>query len=163
MCSALAIAPAMADATWRWSYTGSVVSATGSLVATDSADADGFHPILPISGNRNDDAILSLMPAGTAIAGNEPYDVDKLIRLTGTDQLRLEGFGYELASGTYAHPYHSDILLRPSHAAVFTQGGGLVSELRVLFHASPVPQPSGLALVPCVLGAAGLWRQRVLR
>lgn len=161
--SALAMAPAMADVTWHWSYTGAGISATGSLVTADGADVDGFHQILSISGSRNGDAIVALVPTGTAIPGNEPYDVDNLIRLSGPGQLSLKGFGYELASGAYANPYYADFLSPPSHAEVFTQGGVLVSELPIVFSASPVPEPSSLALVLCGLGAAGLWRRRVLR
>lgn len=163
LCLLFGLSSARADMIWRWSYTGTDINATGSLVTTDSTDADGFHQILSISGNRNGDAIVGLVPTGTAIPGNEPYDVDNLIRLSGPGQLSLKGFGYELASGAYANPYYADFLSPPSHAEVFTQGGVLVSELPVVFSASPVPEPSRLALVLCGLGAAGLWRRRVLR
>jgi len=158
LCSALTMAPAMADVTWHWSYTGHSIAAAGSLVTADAADADGFHQILSITGNRNGDAIVALIPAGTAIPGNEPYAVDNLIRLDGPGQLSLKGFGYALASGAYANPYYADFLSPPSHAEVFTQGGILVSELPVQFSASPVPEPSTLALGLCGLVALGLWR-----
>jgi hypothetical protein len=156
---ALAVASAHADTTWQWSYSGSGISAAGSLVASDSMDADGFQQILSITGSRNGDPIVALYPTGSAIPDNVPYPVDNLIRLQGPAQLSVKGFGYTLASGAHANPYYGDFLSPPGYAEVFTTGTTLISELPVRFSASPVPEPSTLALALCGLGAVGLWRR----
>jgi hypothetical protein len=43
---------------------------------------------------RNGEAIIGLQAVGTAIPGNEPYNVDNLVRLSGS-QLTGDGFGYQ--------------------------------------------------------------------
>ncbi len=131
---------------WNWSYSGSGVTAGGSLLTSDAPDADGYYQILSIAGNRNGDSIVDLYPARSAIPGNEPYAIDNLIRISGSDQITLEGFGYSLASGAHANPFFADFLSPPTYSEVFTQGSTF-SEQPISFNAAPVPEPSAIALV----------------
>ena len=49
-----------------------------------------------------------LQPAGTAVPGNEPFAVDNLVR-TAAPQLTVHGFGFSLANGDYANPFHNEV------------------------------------------------------
>jgi hypothetical protein len=104
---------------------------------------------------RNGDAITGLVPAGTAIPGNEPYAVYNLIKLGGSGQISGEGFGYSLASGAYANPYFADFLSPPAYTEVFTEGA-VFTELPIGFSAAPVPEPSPTTFVLAGLGALAL-------
>ena len=137
---------ARADIPWVWNYSGTGVTASGTLWTTESPDAAGFYQITSISGSRNGDTITGLYPTGSAIPGNEPYVVDNLIRTSGPGQTTVEGFGYSLASGAYANPYYADFLSPPSYSEVFTQAATF-NEIPVSFHASPVPEPASFALL----------------
>ena len=96
-------APAQA-ATWDWHYAAAGIAAGGTFTTVDTPDADGFYEITGIAGSRNGVAITALAPAGSAIPGNEPYAVDNLVSPAGA-RLTWNGFGYELADGTWANPF----------------------------------------------------------
>ena len=151
--------PAFANTTWQWGYAGAGISAGGTLTTADTPDGNGFYQILSIAGSRNGDAITGLVPAGTAIPGNEPYAVDNLIKLGSSGQISGEGFGYSLASGAYANPYFADFLSPPAYTEVFTQGA-VFTELPISFSAAPVPEPSSLALALSGLGGWALALRR---
>lgn len=131
---------------WNWSYSGSAITADGSILTSDVPNTDGYYQILSITGNRNGDAIVGLYPTGSAIPGNEPYAIDNLIRISGLGQITLEGFGYSLASGAHANPYFADFLSPPTYSEVFTQDSTF-SEQAISFNATPVPEPSAIALI----------------
>src|SRR4051812_39242416 len=59
----------------------------GTFTTVDTPDSAGFYLITGITGVRNGQTISGLQPVGTPIPGNEPFDVDNLVR-TGTTQLR---------------------------------------------------------------------------
>jgi hypothetical protein len=98
---------ARATLLWRWSYTGSGISATGIFTTASKPDRQGFYQVSHIAGTRNGVTISSLRPAGTAIPFNEPYAVDNLIRTT-PPPLTEHGFGFMLADGTFANPFYKD-------------------------------------------------------
>lgn len=143
---------------WNWSYSGSAITADGSFLTSDVPDAGGYYEILSIMGNRNGDAIVGLYPTGSAIPGNEPYAIDNLIRISGLGQITLEGFGYSLASGAHANPYFADFLSPPAYSEVFTQGSTF-SEQPISFNATPVPEPSAIALIVSGLIAVAFCRR----
>ncbi|MGC4060887.1 MAG: PEP-CTERM sorting domain-containing protein [Aquabacterium sp.] len=156
MACALSAAPAFADTTWHWQYTGDNIVASGTLTAADAADADGFHQITSITGTRNGDAITGLQPAGSAIPGNDPYALDNLIRVGAQGQITVHGFGYATASGGFANPYFADFLSPPAYSEVFTTSRRF-SEVPITFSATAVPEPEGVALMLAglvVVGAA---------
>lgn len=168
LAAAAAIAPASraeAALLWQWSYAGDAVSAAGTFTTGDAADADGYYGITAITGARNGVAITALQPAGTAIPGNEPFAVDNLVRLQGT-QLTVEGFGYALSDGSYANPFYADFLSPPGYlefhsVAPFDAGsvGMEDSELPIVFQAGivgAVPEPAAAALAACGLAWMGL-------
>jgi hypothetical protein len=163
--AALPSAPAGADMTWQWHYTGAGIDAGGTLTTAAAADADGFHPITAITGSRNGDAITGLYPTGSAIPGNEPYALDNLIRLGGPGQITVHGFGFSLASGAYANPYFADFLIPAAYSEVLTTATSF-SEVPITFTASVVPEPATVALMLAGLGTlavASSARRRVGR
>ena len=120
--------------TWHWSFLrGAEASgsepkqAFGELTTTASPDANGFFTILSIRGERNNVAIISLVPTGSTTPGNcedatTCYEVDNLLRLRGdgSAQLTGSGFGIGLADGTYANYFFADFWTPPAYAEFYS-------------------------------------------
>jgi len=157
LACAMTAGSVQANTMWQWSYSGTGINASGSLITADTPDTNGFYQILSIAGSRNGDAIVGLYPTGQAIPGNEPFAIDNLIRIDGPGQITVEGFGYALASGAHANPYFADFLSPPSYSEVFTQGATF-NEQPIEFTASSVPEPSSIALVVLGLATVALTR-----
>jgi hypothetical protein len=130
-------AEAHADVKWVWQYAEVGALACGTFQTTDAPNSDGYFEIVSITGHRGDDQITSLVPAGTSIPGNEPYIVDNLIKPTRTAQLTLDGFGYSLASGTYANPYYHESASRTGYLEVYITPTSF-AEVPVEFKATPL-------------------------
>ena len=113
------IASGAQAATWKWSYQGEGVAASGAFTTKDAPNADGFFEITAITGEANGVAITGLVPPGTSIPGNDGYPVDNLVR-TEAPQLTLHGFGYALANGTYANPFYGAHFAKPDTYAFFS-------------------------------------------
>jgi hypothetical protein len=133
------IASGAQAATWKWSYQGEGVAASGAFTTKDAPNADGFFEITGITGEANGVAIAGLQPPGTSIPGNDGYPVDNLVR-TETPQLTLHGFGYALANGTYANPFYGAHFAKPDTYAFFSDPANRrTSEPAVAFTATIVP------------------------
>ncbi len=162
-------APAHATLLWDWSYGGDGISASGTFTTADTPDASGFFDITGISGLRNGVAITGLQPTGTAIPGNEPYAVDNLVRVAGS-QLTVNGFGFSLADGTYSNPFYADFDTPPDYLEFYSVPGNpaLSTELPISFAASIVATPApalgtgGAGLLALATGGLALarWRSR---
>ena len=114
LCAAMATGlPAQAALTWTWHYHAPGIVADGTFMTTDAPDAAGFYRITAIRGARNGVAITALQPSGTAIPGNAPYAVDNLVRARDP-QLTKHGFGFALADGGHANPFHADFAKPPT-------------------------------------------------
>jgi len=141
---ALAIAVVLAAngaqaTTWKWSYKGEGVVASGTFTTKDAPDSDGFYGIITIAGQANGVAITGLTPAGTVIPGNDGYPVDNLVR-TAAPQLSKHGFGYALADGTHANPFFGAHFAKPAYYAFFSDPANRrTSEPSVAFTATIVP------------------------
>src|SRR3954462_549769 len=98
--------PAKAMLTWNWTYSSAGIYAAGTFTTSDTPDIGGFYQILGITGTDNGVTIIGLQTTGTAIPGNEPYTVDNLDIATAPQQPE-HGFGFSLANGDYANPFHS--------------------------------------------------------
>ncbi len=72
--------PALEASTWKWSYQGEGVAASGTFTTSDARAGAGFYEITGIKGEANGVAIVGLQPPGTSIPGNDGYPVDNLIR-----------------------------------------------------------------------------------
>jgi len=111
--------PAFAQHLWCWSIAGTGASATGTLVTSNDADADGFHRIIGITGAANSATITALQPTGTSIPGNSGFPVDNLVRATAP-QLTKHGLGFMTSDGAYHNPFHvteyRDYISRPPYA-----------------------------------------------
>jgi hypothetical protein len=120
---------------WHWNYSGTGVSASGTLATDVSPDANGFYRITGITGTANGAAITGLQPAGTAIPGNSGFAVDNLVSPTGP-QLTKHGFGFAVADGSFHNPFHAgddlDYISTPPHV----DGAG--EEPTIHFTAVPV-------------------------
>jgi len=124
---------------WRWSYQGEGVTASGTFTTADTPDADGFDRITAIAGEANGVAITGLQPRGKAIPGNDGYPVDNLVR-TAAPQLSKDGFGYEMANGTYANPFYGRHFAKPGYYAFFSDPANRrTNEASVAFTATVVP------------------------
>src|SRR5690348_11234022 len=75
LIGAMLVAGSAEAATWRWSYQGEGVAASGTFVTTDEPNADGFYEITGIKGEANGVAITGLQAPGTSIPGNDGYPV----------------------------------------------------------------------------------------
>lgn len=146
---------------WNWSYSGPSITAAGTFTTVDTPDSLGFYLITGITGTRNGETITGLQPTDTPIPGNEPFNVDNLVRI-GTHQLTGDGFGYSTSGGNYASPFFADFLPTPGYMEVFsapplTPGfenlGPEDSELEITFSATPVPEPqTALLLMTGLMG-----------
>ena len=119
---AVLLAGAAQAATWKWSYQGEGVAASGGFVTKDAPDADGFYEITEISGEVNGVAITGLQPPGTSIPGNDGYPVDNLVR-TEAPRLSMHGFGFALANGTFANPFYGAHFAKPDYLRVLLRSG----------------------------------------
>src|SRR4051794_35224529 len=138
---------------WNWNYSGPGISAQGTFTTVDTPDGAGFYLITGITGVRNGQTISGLQPVGTPISGNEPFDVDNLVR-SGTSQLTKNGFGFSISGGTYANPFFADFLSPRVYLEFFSSppfsNSGITgpedSELEIQFSATPVPEPGTFVL-----------------
>lgn len=157
---------ASASTLWNWTYTAPTITASGTFTTDDVPAATGGYLITGITGTRNGSPIIGLQPTGTAIPGNEPFDVDNLVFLQQGPQLTKAGFGFATADGNFANPFFADFLLVPSYLEFFStppfndggQGPG-DSELPIQFSASPVPEPSFSVVIACALALGISWSQ----
>jgi hypothetical protein len=152
--------------TWNWNYSGDGIDAKGTFITDDTPDNAGFYLITEITGQRNGETITGLQPAGTPIPGNEPFHIDNLIRVNGS-QLTGDGFGYSTASGNFSSPFFASFLPVPGYLEVFSAPpfipgfenlGPEDSELPVNFSANivNVAEPTGnLAFI--FVGALGIF------
>lgn len=150
--AALVPASQVQAATWSWDYNAAGIAAGGTFTTTDTPGSDGFYTITAITGFRNGVAITGLEPAGSAIPGNDPYAVDNLVSIAGP-QLTWNGFGYELADGSWANPF-SDGSTTWEYLSVPPYPEGEGQEVAVAFSAVPVPEPAAGMLV--LLGLAAI-------
>lgn len=137
---------------WNWNYSGLGINASGTFTTENTPDSDGFYLMTGITGTRNGQAIIGLQPTGTSIPGNEPFVVDNLIR-PGFPQLTKDGFGYQIADGSYVNPFFASFLPTPAYLEVFSAApfipgfenfGPEDSELEISFSATLVPEPSSV-------------------
>ena len=133
------IASGAQASTWRWSYQGEGVAASGAFTTNDTPDPDGFYEITGITGEANGVAITGLQPPGTSIPANDGYPVDNLVR-RDAPRLTMHGFGYALANGTYANPFYGAHFAKPDYYAFFSDPANQrTSEPPVAFTATMVP------------------------
>jgi hypothetical protein len=126
-------------ATWKWSYQGEGVAASGTFITKDALNAEGFFEITAITGEANGVAIAGLEPPGTSVPGNDGYPVDNLVR-TEAPQLTTHGFGYALANRTYANPFYGAHFAKPDYYAFFSDPANRrTSEPAVAFRATIAP------------------------
>lgn len=156
---------------WNWSYSGSGINASGTFTTENTPDSDGFYLMTAITGTRNGQAIIGLQPTGTPIPGNEPFVVDNLIRL-GFPQLTGDGFGYQIADGSYVSPFFADFLSTPTYLEVFSAEpfifgfenlGPEDSELEISFSATLVPEPSSVLGLLALTGLGMAMGKRSLK
>jgi hypothetical protein len=137
--AALATTSAEASIRWRWTCTGPGFEAKGVLLTGDAPDAEGFYPIIGVTGEANGVAITGLQPAKTAIPGNEGWPVDNLVRLNAP-QLSPGGFGFALADGSFANPFFGARFEPPGFLAVLADPTKAAwREPRVEFEAEKAP------------------------
>ena len=163
----LNIAPASASILWKWNYTGSGITASGSFATLESPNGNGGYLITSITGTRNGKTITGLQAPGTSIPGNEPFTVDDLVFLRPGPQLTSHGFGFSISDGTFSNPFYADFLPTPEYREFFstppfTAGTDALghTELPVQFSAAPVPEPATSVSVLGPLALAFCWCTR---
>lgn len=100
----LAGTPAPASTLWNWTYSATGITASGTFTTADIPDAAGGYLITGITGMRKGSSITGLQPAGTAIPGNEPYDMDNLVFLQQGQQLTKQASGSQRRTETLQIP-----------------------------------------------------------
>jgi hypothetical protein len=139
---------------WNWNYSGTGIAARGTFSTNDTPNNLGFYQISGITGTRNNETITGLQAVGTAIPGNEPFNVDNLISLN-SQQLTGDGFGYSTSTGNFVSPFFASFLPTPGYLEVFSappiipgfENFGLEdSELPISFSATivSVPEPTSI-------------------
>ena len=156
-------APALSSTLWEWRYSGSGVTASGTLTTVNSPDRSGGYLITGITGTRGKETVTGLQPAGTSIPGNQPYIVDNLVYRDSGPQLTVHGLGFSTSSGNYSNIFYADFLPTPGYLEFFSTppfGGSDHTELPVQFSATPesVPEPASFALTLIALAIAGCRR-----
>jgi hypothetical protein len=159
---------------WNWNYSGTDITASGTFTTNDIPNNLGFYQISGITGARNGETITGLQAAGTAIPGNEPFEVDNLISLN-SQQLTGNGFGYSTSQGKYSSPFFASFLPKPGYLEVFSAPpivpgfenfGPEDSELPISFSARiiTVPEPNSILslLALSALGAGSALKRKKL-
>ena len=160
--------------TFNWSYSGTGINASGTLITNDTPDELGFYLITDITGMRNHETMTGLHPTGTSIPGNEPFEVDNLISLN-PEQLTNDGLGFSTSEGNFVNLFFANFLNPPGYFEVFsapplTPGfenlGPEDSELPVVFQTTLVSVPETSYTLPFLaLGTLGIvisWKRFVM-
>lgn len=122
---------------WDFSYSGSGVSASGVLT-TDSTLVSGAYAVTNITGQRNGEAILSLVPAGTF--GN--LFSDNLLFATGSF-LDNAGITFTTATGAFNLCYLGSGCGSGGYQDITNQG---VIFTPVTLNVTKVPEPATIGL-----------------
>ncbi len=144
---------AHADTTWAWSYTGNGVSAAGTLVTAGSALVP--EGILSITGSRNGETILGLVPLDTD--ANFVYDNQFTI---ADPHFSDGGLLFDIGGGDIGH-----INLYYFEGQYFDlqvdADAGIAYEVPISFSVSAVPEPSTYACLALgLVGVAAVLRRR---
>ena len=137
---------------WRWSYQGEGLPASGTFTTKDAPNVDGFFEITGITGEANGVEIAGLQRTDSRILARGAFgrrsrrgascDVLNGSAALRTDapRLTMQGFGYALASGTYANPFYGAHFAKPDYYAFFSDPANRrTSEPPVAFTATIVP------------------------
>jgi hypothetical protein len=160
---------------WNWNYTGPGFTGTGMLTTVDTPDGVGFYQVTGITGTRNGVAITGLFPTGASIPGNEPFNLDNLIK-QASPQLTTHGLGFSLADGNYVNVYYADFLSTPVYTEVFSAPPFVpgsanfgpedhelpISSFSASLASGSVPEPSTLALLVAGWGFGVMRRRRTV-
>lgn len=149
----LAAGAAQADTTWAWSYSGDGVTASGTFVTAGSALVP--EDILSISGTRNGETILGLVPLGSD--SNFVYDN----QFTVADPHFTDGgLLFDIGGGDFGH-----VNLYYYEGQYFDlqvdADAGIAYEAPISFTVSAVPEASTYAYMALgLLGVAAVARRR---
>ena len=128
---------------FSFTYTGTDVSAAGVLLASDNGD--GSYEVMGISGTRNGDPILALIPAGGFQVN------DNLLFYPGVPHLDFGGISYSIAAG--------DVNLYYGGGEYYEFSGEATPEIafRVGPPTAPLPEPAPGVLVGCGLAGCAVF------
>lgn len=140
---------------WEWEYRSDgenefgEIRAEGTFFTDYDQDGDGWHEIVSIRGQYNQENITGLFPTGESIPGNSPFEGDNLIRVGNGDKLEPEaqlsgdGFQFALDDGSYVNVFFASFLAPPGYLEFhsrepFPEGNVLPNtEIEVWFEAKP--------------------------
>lgn len=167
--ASLALAACAANATsivWNFSYSGSGVSASGTLTTTGTLDSSGAYDILSISGTRTDGSGTSAI--GGLLPSNPTYNDNELF-MTGAlfDQL---GVGFSVGTTQYDLYFNSQPACGPSgyredNGSAFPYCSSKAPVINNVSVTRSVPEPGTLALmalgIALVFGGRLFARRRI--
>ena len=144
---------AQADTTWAWSYSGSGVTASGTFVTAGAALVP--EDILSISGTRNGQTILGLVPLGED--GNFLYD--NQFTISG-DHFTESGMLYDVGGGDAGH--FNVYFFEGQHFDLQVVDGQAI-EVPISFSVSAVPEAATYVYLALgLVGIGALTRRRRL-
>lgn len=120
LLTSMAAAPANAGTiTWNWSYTGTDVNASGTIVSDDVINGLGGYSIQSISGQRNAIAISGMLGTGGSAQNNGWMSWDNTIFAGGV--LDHVGIAYTTVDLTNVNDYNN----APNDYFEYLQGGDI--------------------------------------
>ena len=156
IAAALALVATVASAgtiTWNFSYSGSGVSAQGTLTTSSTLDSSGAYDILSISGTRSfggtTQLISGLLPANPTYNDNELFMTGSLF-----DQL---GVGFGIGTTQYDLYYNSQsacgtLGYREDNGSAFPYCASTAPVISNVSVTRSVPEPGTLALMALGVG-----------
>ena len=146
--------------TWNWWYTGTGVTASGTLTTFGNASLP--EAVLSFTGQRNGDVILGLVPLAT----DPGFNYDNLFQ-SSFPVVNLAGILYDAGPGVAPSGHYNWYFDQGSYREIFYgQNGGTVDqvvEVRLEHQTPPVPEPQTYALMLAGLGTIAFIARRKKR
>lgn len=127
---------------WWFAYAGPKVSAQGTMTTPVTPEPDGSYRILSISGERNGQQIIELVPEGELVTGREFLFADNRLRVL-PPFIGEAGFIYRTEDSGYFNVCHSEEgeWCNPAGYNEYS-GSGKRRSIKLELSRAPLPEPA---------------------